>query len=70
MRLGAKRNTPPPHLLIPAGDAAQSDQMRTDSDPELVEIDSRGLPSEALEWADTTASEVVRRPVERNCATV
>ena len=39
---------------MPAGDAAQSDQMRTDSDPELVEIDSRGLPPEALEWADTT----------------
>jgi hypothetical protein len=38
--------------------------MRTDSDPDLVEIDSRGLPADALEWADTTASEVVRQPVE------
>jgi hypothetical protein len=44
--------------------------MRTDSDPDLVEIDSRGLPAGALEWADTAVSEVVRQPVERNCATV
>ena len=27
--------------------------MRADSDPDLVEIDSRGLPDDALEWADT-----------------
>jgi hypothetical protein len=39
------------------------------SDPDLVEIDSR-LPADALEWADTTASEVIRQPVERNCAAV
>jgi hypothetical protein len=57
-------------LVAGAGDAVQSDQMRTDSDPDLVEIDSRGLPPDALEWADTTASEVVRQPGERNCATV
>jgi len=44
--------------------------MRTDSDPDLVEIDSRGLPADALEWADTAVSEVVHQPVERNCATV
>jgi hypothetical protein len=44
--------------------------MRPDSDPDLVKIDSRGLPADALEWADTAVSEVVRQPVERNCATV
>ena len=44
--------------------------MRTDSDPDLVEIDSRGLPGDALEWADTAVFEVVRQPVERNYATV
>ena len=44
--------------------------MRTDRDPDLVEIDSRGLPADALEWADTAVSEVVHQPVERNCATV
>ena len=47
-----------------------SDQMRTDRDPDLIEIDSRGLPADALEWADTAVSEVVHQPVERNCATV
>ncbi len=57
-------------LVAGAGDAAQSDQMRTDSDPGLVEIDCRGPPADAVEWADTTASEVVRQPVERNYATV
>ena len=38
--------------------------MRTDSNPDLVEIDPRGLPADALEWADTAVCEVVRQPVE------
>ena len=46
-------NRRPPSSSVPGG-AAQSDQLRTDSDPDLVEIDSRGLPADALE-ADTTA---------------
>jgi hypothetical protein len=44
--------------------------MRTDSHPDLIEFDSRGLPSDALEWADTTASEVVRQKFESNCSLV
>ena len=36
----------------------------------VLMFNSRGLPSDALEWADTTASELVRQKFERNCALV
>jgi hypothetical protein len=53
-------------FYVPIGTLAA---LSAPSDPDLVEIDSRGLPADALEWADTTASEVIRQP-GRNCAAV